>query len=349
LQQYSTFKEGAPIRASILIPVHNEEHRIRDLLQSLLQQDYPVMEVVFIDDRSTDKTPALLLEFKEQFEALGHRCIIYRLQENPGPNYKQYGLGVAYGLASGEILLLTDGDCELPKTWVSGMVQRLSDPSIGLLAGPVFKKIPEPSFLYKCQSYDHIVRDVYMIASMGIGAASGGFGNNLAVKRAALEAAGGYTAVPRSVTEDAALISWIHKKTPYRIHAAVGSDVAVMTEAESSWFAFIVQTIRWTKGGLFSPDIRTKVSFTFLMIVITLGILSLLLLPIVSSLWPLFGAVLVSMVINHSMVVILAKQECQKFTIIDILIQLLCMPALNAFLTILCLLRIPVYWKGKRV
>jgi cellulose synthase/poly-beta-1,6-N-acetylglucosamine synthase-like glycosyltransferase len=102
---------------------------------------------------------------------------------------------------------------------------------------------------------------MYIAASAGIGAPGGGFGNNIAVRKEALEMAGGYGSVPPSVTEDAAMVSLIRKKTPYAIHAAYDAATHVYTRCEPTWKKLIAQTLRWHHGGLFSSDPVTALSF----------------------------------------------------------------------------------------
>jgi cellulose synthase/poly-beta-1,6-N-acetylglucosamine synthase-like glycosyltransferase len=139
---------------------------------------------------------------------------------------------------------------------------------------------------------------MYLAASTGIGAAGGGFGNNLILRREALERIGGYDAIPHSPTEDAALISRIRAETKYRIRAACGTDVRMMTRGEDSWGSLLNQTLRWNNGGLFSPDPSTRLNFGFLTISISMGMLAIPLLPLIPSLWPLPAAVLLSMTAN---------------------------------------------------
>ncbi|AEJ20889.1 glycosyltransferase [Gracilinema caldarium] len=337
------------ISVSIIIPVHNEANRISALLKSLLKQDYPLIELLFIDDRSTDETASIIHEFSKQFNLEGHLCRLLQLTENPGPNYKQFGLIKGFEAAAGELVLLTDADCELPTTWVSGMVKRMSNLNTGLVIGPVFKKTPQASFLYKTQAFDHVVRYGYLAASTAIGAPGGGFGNNMAVRKSVLDAAGGYGAVPFSVTEDAALISFINQKTPCKIRASLGPDIHVLTETEPTWKQFFIQGLRWTKGGIFSPDRSTRLSFNMLMLMISLGMVALPLLVLESLLWPLPVAVWVAMSMNTIAAIVISGEHLKDLRPIDFLIQIFIIPMLNVVLTLMVLLRLPVYWKGKKV
>ena len=47
-------------KVSVVIPALNEEKKIEFALNSILQQDYENLEVIVINDRSTDGTKAIL-------------------------------------------------------------------------------------------------------------------------------------------------------------------------------------------------------------------------------------------------------------------------------------------------
>jgi hypothetical protein len=72
----------------------------------------------------------------------------------------------------------------------------------------------------------------------------------------------------------------------------------VFTGSENSWAALINQTLRWNNGGLFSPEILTRINYTVLMLTISLSVLAFLLLPFFPKLWPMPLAQLIVMLEN---------------------------------------------------
>jgi glycosyltransferase involved in cell wall biosynthesis len=68
-------------KVSILVPVYNRQNIIRETLDSAVNQTYENIEVVVVDNKSTDDTYQILLEY-----AAKHPCIrVYQNQENLGP------------------------------------------------------------------------------------------------------------------------------------------------------------------------------------------------------------------------------------------------------------------------
>jgi cellulose synthase/poly-beta-1,6-N-acetylglucosamine synthase-like glycosyltransferase len=349
------------IRVSVIIPIQNEGQRMEGLLKSLLAQDYPEenisggqmsVEIIFVDDCSSDESPAMLAKFvKDAAERGWNNCRVITLAENPGPNRKQHALSVGIAEAKGNWFLFTDGDCETPPGWIRAMACRMSEENIGAVIGPVFKKKQGKGFFFLYQCFDHAVRYNYLAGSIGLGAAGGSFGNNLIVSRAALDSVGGYDAVPPSPTEDAALISLIRSQGKYRIRAIALPDAAVETAAEKTWRGFINQTPRWNNGGAFSPDPATRINYNFLLLIIAAGIFALPFLPFFPGLWPLPFAVLIGMIENTAAIFGLFRVKLPQGGPLNFgyALSLFFTPVYSTLMLIMGYCGIKVTWKGKNV
>lgn len=92
---------------SIIIPARNEEEKIRRCLEGVFDQTYPNYEVIVVDDRSEDRTPAILEEIKTE-----HPCLqILHGQELPaGWVGKPFALHQGVEQARGEWLCFLDAD-----------------------------------------------------------------------------------------------------------------------------------------------------------------------------------------------------------------------------------------------
>jgi cellulose synthase/poly-beta-1,6-N-acetylglucosamine synthase-like glycosyltransferase len=214
------------------------------------------------------------------------------------------------------------------------------------MIGPVLKRWSGNGFFHLYQCYEHGIRFVYLAGATGLGAAGGGFGNNLILRRTCLDAVGGYEKVPPSPTEDAALISRIRACSDYKIRAALGSDVHVITHSENTWKALINQTLRWNNGGLFSPDLTTRLNYNFLMITIAMGVITFPMLLFFPFLWPLPTGVLTSMLFNNfaNLRLFGCSLPKRKFAYA---LTLLFTPVYFSFMTILGYLGFKPKWKGQ--
>ncbi|MDR0501917.1 MAG: glycosyltransferase [Treponema sp.] len=341
-------------KVSIIIPIHNEKDRMEGLLRTLLVQSCPA-QIIFIDDRSTDGSSAMLAHFAANAGMRGIDCRVITLKENPGSNRKQFALSRGISESSGDYLLFTDGDCEIPPGWVKSMSNRIQQKGVGAVIGPVFKKKQGKGFFYLYQCYDHAVRYNYLAGAIGLGAAGGGFGNNLIISREALDAAGGYDAIPPSPTEDAALISQIRSMGKYSVRAAAHPDAAVETAEEKSWSAFINQTLRWNNGGIYSPETLTRFNYNLLMLVISTGILAIPFLPFFPELWPMPAGVLIVMIENTIAVFALFRKKMPRSVsgapgrirlIFGYFLTLLFMPCYLTLMTLMGYAHIKTKWKG---
>jgi glycosyltransferase involved in cell wall biosynthesis len=103
-------------RVSIIVAARNEEKKIREALQSLLRLDYPDLEFIVLDDRSTDRTGTILAKMATE----DLRLKVANINELPeGWLGKNYALYQGVERAGGELLLFTDADVVMePSTLV---------------------------------------------------------------------------------------------------------------------------------------------------------------------------------------------------------------------------------------
>ncbi len=94
-------------RLSVVVPARDEGSTIRRAVASLLAQNYPDLEVIVVDDRSSDATADVLRALK----ASDARLVVLRVDELPaGWLGKNHALWRGADRANGEWLLFTDAD-----------------------------------------------------------------------------------------------------------------------------------------------------------------------------------------------------------------------------------------------
>ena len=116
---------------SILVPAYNEGQTIEAALRSLLEIDYPALEIIVVDDGSKDDTLTRARRFEGEY---GGRIVRVCTKPNGG---KWSALNHAYHRAGNELILCVDADSRLDAQSLRWMVARMADPAVGGVAGQV--------------------------------------------------------------------------------------------------------------------------------------------------------------------------------------------------------------------
>lgn len=137
-------------RVSVIVPACNEEEAIAGALDKLLEQDYPNMEIIVVNDRSTDRTGDLVEEIVQK---RGEKLKLLTIEQLPdGWLGKSYAMHRGSQLSSGDILLFTDADIMMEPTSVSRAVTALIDNNVDHL--PVVFQPREVSWLLNAMVLD---------------------------------------------------------------------------------------------------------------------------------------------------------------------------------------------------
>jgi hypothetical protein len=107
LKDYAPARDADCPRISVLFAARDEEDKLPGALATLVALDYPGLEIVAVDDRSTDATPQILDDFARRHPQLR----VVHVRELP-PRWlgKPHALQQAYEASSGELLVFTDAD-----------------------------------------------------------------------------------------------------------------------------------------------------------------------------------------------------------------------------------------------
>lgn len=118
---------------SVLVPMHNEESVLNNVLNSLLECDYDrdKLEIIPIDDNSTDKTAEMLDEYHQSYEFIRP---LHRRCEDRG---KPAGLNDAMKIAKGDIIIVFDADYRPSKGMLKQIAISFKNPRVGAVMGRV--------------------------------------------------------------------------------------------------------------------------------------------------------------------------------------------------------------------
>ena len=222
---------------SIIVPAYNEEKVICRTINSLLASDYANLEIIVVDDGSTDKTLEVL---RDNFSV--NRKVAIFTKENGG---KAEALNFCLRLAGGEIIIALDADTLFTKHTVSALVRRFADEQIGAVAGNA-KVGNRINIVTKWQALEYITSqnlDRRAFASLNcITVVPGSVG---AWRHDVLEKIGGFSVDTLAEDQDSTIqVRKLGYKIGYEEHAIA------WTEAPDSLRGLAKQRFRWSYGTL---------------------------------------------------------------------------------------------------
>src|ERR1700678_1571503 len=134
-------------QVTVLIPAYNEEAAIVQTVKAALACDYPKLEILVMDDGSTDQTPDLV-------RAIFGNDPRVRMISQP---HRGKPAALNHGLeeATGEVIISIDGDTIVDPEAIPRLVRHFADPKVGAVAGNV-KVINRNRWLTRWQALEYI-------------------------------------------------------------------------------------------------------------------------------------------------------------------------------------------------
>lgn len=235
---------------SIVVPVRNEEANLCRLLDSLLQLDYPQdkLELILVDDESEDSTKAIALSYSSKFQC-AYKVIDADHSKEAELRAKTLPLAQGIDVAKGELILMTDGDCVVPKSWARGMVSYFGN-RVGIVCGVTLPRLTQapgfPSTWFESVDWSYLLG--VCAGFSGIARPLALIGNNYAVRREAYDALGTFRSMEYNSIDDMALMRAVRKSSDWKVAFPVDHETVVKTLPIGGVIAQARQRRRWAKG-----------------------------------------------------------------------------------------------------
>ncbi len=280
-------------KISVIVPARNEEAVIEQCILSLLQQSYPkaLLEIIIVDDYSTDDTAAIVWRYRSQGIQL------LSLQEKnsagkPVTAFKKKAIETAILAATGTLIITTDADCTFQKNWISTIAAFHRYSKAVFMVSPVKIK-PAHSLLSVFQSMDFAILQGITAASVHKKFHHMCNGANLAYEKAAFNEVNGFENIDHIASgDDMLLMQKIYNRYPDRIAYLNAPEAIAETLPAPNGKTFIHQRIRWaSKTGQYKD--KRIVLVLALVYILNLCLFILLAGSIVYHGWLLFFAVAV--------------------------------------------------------
>ncbi len=104
---------------SVIIPIYNIENYVGECIDSVLMQDYKELEIILVDDGSTDKSGAICDEYAKS----DSRIVVYHIENSGLSDARNYGTDRAHG----EFIQYLDGDDVLTEGAISTSAAKITD------------------------------------------------------------------------------------------------------------------------------------------------------------------------------------------------------------------------------
>jgi cellulose synthase/poly-beta-1,6-N-acetylglucosamine synthase-like glycosyltransferase len=238
-QQQPWWGDRPPL-VSVILSTHNEKETILLTLRSLFEQTYPNLEIVVVDDGSTDGT-------HEVCRPLAGRGLI-RLLRTPCRMGKSSAVNMAARVARGSFMVILDSDCTLDREAIQRALTRFSDPSVGGVSCNVRVRNGRGSIIRRMQEIEYLLSinlgRRFTSGTDTLFIISGVFG---VMRKDIYERLEGMDIGP---AEDLDLTIKI-RKTGFKVRFA--PDAVCYSNVPASLGGFVRQRLRWERGIVTIP------------------------------------------------------------------------------------------------
>jgi glycosyltransferase involved in cell wall biosynthesis len=245
LRDFPSAPDAECPRVSILLAARDEKEKLPAALATLMQIDYPTLEVIAVDDRSQDGTGRIL----DEFSAKHLRLRALHVEDLPdGWLGKPHGLQKAYEASSGEWLLFTDADVRFRPDVLRRVVSLVKE-----------RKLDHLALLGEVEMVGFWERVLITFFGLGFHLAANpsqvsnprssryiGVGAFQLLRRSAYEASGTHKRLAMEVVDDMKL-GKIVKKAGFRSGCAVAEDFVTVR-----WHAGLGNLVRGVTKNFFA-------------------------------------------------------------------------------------------------
>tara|TARA_B110000014_G_C20124716_1_gene598161 strand:- start:494 stop:1624 length:1131 start_codon:yes stop_codon:yes gene_type:complete len=226
---------------SVIIAVKNGEKSLPHLLSDLKNQDYQgLTEYIIVDDGSTDNTEKIIKKFQSIDDKFRY---ISSEDGNEKLFFKKKALDAGIKNAHFDILLFTDVDCRLKKSWVKSMAQYFKK-DIDYVIG--FSEVPYLNNMVAWfQRIDFLMLLTAARATCNLKIPFASTGQNQAYRKSCYEKIG-FLKLENSIQGDDTL--FLQLCVQNNMHIVFNDDKKsfVSSRIEKKFLSFIKQRIRWS-------------------------------------------------------------------------------------------------------
>ncbi|MFN3753112.1 glycosyltransferase family 2 protein [Flavobacterium sp.] len=229
---------------SIIVPFRNEEKNLPKLLESFSKLNYPykLIEIVMVDDFSTDLSERVCIKWRLDHEFLDTTLLEnLRLSNSP----KKDAIGRAVPIIKHDWIITTDADCIVPQNWLLTLDDYIQKKQPEMIVGAVKYKTKN-NWFHQFQQLDLLSLQGTTIGSFGIGKPFMCNGANFAYTKKLFKELDGFNSNDTMASgDDVFLLQKATKNHLDKIHYLKNTESIVKTKPENDLFDFFMQRVRW--------------------------------------------------------------------------------------------------------
>lgn len=220
---------------AVIVPAKNEASSIAATLQQLLTCDYPNLQLIAVDDRSTDATGRIMQSIAAHPDAQGKLRVLHVTELPSGWLGKPHAMALAAATTQADWLLFTDADVlfapDVLRRAIAYAERNVVDHLV-IFPTMILRGFGEHVFLAFMQSFSVWIGRPWRIANPRAKRDCIGVGAFNLIRRSVYEELGGFAALRMEVVEDMRL-GYCVKQAGYAQHAVFGRDMVRIRWAES--------------------------------------------------------------------------------------------------------------------
>lgn len=250
---YDSSRKDIVKTVSIVIPAYNEEDTILPCLESCIAQTVPAHEIIVVNNKSTDKTVAIVREVQSLYPDAPIILIEQADSQGITPTRNK-----GFDSATGDIIGRIDSDSIVEPNWVEETIKAFMDPTVAAITGPViyyefpFRRFGRIADDTMRKAMFKLVRDYKFL-----------FGSNMGLTRNAWLAVRDETCADKEdlMHEDLDLAVHIHRaglRIMYAPNVIAGMSLRRMDDSPSDMVSYLMRFDRtYNHHGI--PDRRLRV------------------------------------------------------------------------------------------
>lgn len=230
---------------SIVVAARNEAKNLPRLVETIAQQQYPIFELLIVDDASTDESREILTDLQKKHTYLS----VVVLEEKKGKGKKE---ALAFGIQQSkyDYLLLTDADC-LPNSpyWITGMLNAPNQFNTGVVLGLGYYE-KQKGWLNKIIQWDTLFIAYQYLSFALLGKPYMSVGRNVAYKKELFNLVNGFAKHEHIQSgDDDLFIQDIYGKT--NVGVQISYQASTISIAPKTFKAWMHQKSRHISTGVY--------------------------------------------------------------------------------------------------